>query len=156
MLVYGGIAVAVIGVVATVVNAADVFLVLTAAGLVSAGYFWPLVERKRPQLGASATGLYVDRIGIIGWPAIEWLDLHQTALRSMQLATLRVKLRVPLEKAVVAEERVPLTKRFTTRNWKMNGDVLEIRLHTLTGRPPEVYEKIRAFHAMITADAGRP
>ena len=155
MLVYGGLAVAGIGVVAALVNGSDAFLIATAAGFASAAYFWPLVERRRPQLGASAAGLYVDRIGIIGWPAIEAIDLHETMLRTMRLSTLRVRLRVPLEKAVAVAEPVPLSKRFTTRNWKLSGNVLEVRLHTLSMRPDDVYERIRAFQEAARAASPR-
>lgn len=145
MLVYGGIAVAAIGVLAVALNGSGIFGFFILAGLVSAAYFWPLTERLRPQLGGSPQGLYVDRIGIIGWPAIADLDLHVTALRSIRIATLRVRLAVPLDQAVVAVETVPLSKVLTTRNWKLKGDVLEVRLHTLTGPPDRVFQRLKAI-----------
>ncbi len=151
MLVYGGLVVAGIGVLAMILNGSDLFVVFLGAGLVSAAYFWPLTERTRPQLGGSSQGLYVDRIGIIGWHAIEGLDIHQTALRTMRLATLRVRLSMPLDKAVVAAERVPASKILTTRNWRVRGNVLEVRLHTLAAPPEKVFERLRAFYELARA-----
>ena len=116
MMVYGGGAVTLIGVVATVVNAQPAFMIASLAGTISAFYFWPTMAFDRPQLGADARGIYVAHVGLIRWSAVADWWVERRALRTMHLATLEIRLAVPLEEALEEAESVPGAERFMSRN----------------------------------------
>ncbi|MDQ0314356.1 hypothetical protein [Amorphus orientalis] len=146
-LVYGGATLIVIGSLVTVVRGQPAALVLSLIGLCSTVYFRPLIEAKRPQLGANMQGLYVERIGIIGWSAIAEIDVFETSLRTMNFSKLIVRLAVPLEKAIVVPETVPWWRRLMSRNWSRKGpDRLDIKLDTLSADPAVVVRRVKAFH----------
>lgn len=131
MMVYGGGAMTVLGVLAMALTGQPGFLLLSLAGSVSALFFWPLVDVRTPQLGASAEGLYVARIGLIKWSAVRTMRVQRRALRTMNLASLIVELDPPVPEALVHADVVPLAQRFTTRNARTNGRRVEVTLHTL-------------------------
>lgn len=131
MMVYGGGAVTLVGVLAAFVNTAPSFLLASLAGTFSAFYFWPTLDTRQPQLGADVHGLYVARIGTIGWAAVRRMTVRRRALRTMSLATLVIELDPPLPEALLAGDPVPLSLRFTARNARAHGRRVEVQLHTL-------------------------
>jgi len=151
MFVYGGAVLVVIGCIVTVVQGNPVALLLSLIGLGSTVYYRPLIEARRPQLGANMQGLYVERIGIVGWRAVTGLEMTETFIRNMRFAKLVVTLKVPLEQAVVEPEQFPAWRRYTSRNWTQKGDRLEIKLDTLKADPEVVMRRVRAFHRMANA-----
>lgn len=131
MMVYGGGAITVVGVLATALLGNPLYLIMSVAGSLSALYFWPVVDVNTPQLGANADGLYVARIGVIRWDAIRTMRVQRRALRTMNLANLIVEIDPPLPEALAQAENVPLMQRFTSRNARGNAQRLEVSLHTL-------------------------
>lgn len=122
-----------------------------ALGPAAIGYWhYPILERNRPQLGASEDGLFVERIGFIDWAAIRMIDLSRTSVRNIDLIKLNVLLTRPLEDAVTKGQTTPVWKKFMMRNWKRSRrehgrELIAINLHTLVGDPEEVLSRIRAF-----------
>lgn len=151
-LVYGGVFLIILGVIAAVINGEAGFLVLSLAGLAGSFYFYPTADHKAPQLAASSRGLYVDRIGTLPWRAIRRVRLRRQALRTMRLAYLTVEIDGPLEKAVIEAVELPLPFRLMTRNWRRLRDGLEIRLHTLDRPPEEIHAAIERFLAAQSND----
>ncbi len=145
MMVYGGGAMTIVGVLATVLNGAPGFLLISVVGSLSALHFSPLVESRVPQLGANADGLYLARIGVIAWDAIRTIRVERRALRTMQLSTLVVELGRPLAEAVAVPEDVPLMKRLTSRSARVRGETIRIDLHALAMEPDAVEARLLAF-----------
>lgn len=152
MFVYGGASLVVIGCIITAVQGHPAALILSVIGLASTFYYRPLMEARRPQLGATMQGLYVERIGVIGWRAIADLEMTETYIRTMRFTKLIVTLKGPLEKVVVQPEQVQTWRRYTCRNWTRKGDRLEIKLDTLKADPEVVMRRIKAFHRMANAN----
>jgi hypothetical protein len=149
MMVYGGGVLTLIGVLATVVNGSPVFMLASLGGTASAFYFWPTMDTRRPQLGANAQGIYVARIGIIRWEAIAEWKVERQALRTMQLATLAIRLERPLPEALEAAEPVPLVDRFTSRNARVSGDTVRVTLHTLAMPEDEIEARLAALSRRV-------
>jgi hypothetical protein len=145
MMVYGGGVVTLIGVLATVVNAQPVFMLASLAGTLSAFYFWPTLDARRPQLGADPRGIYVARVGLISWDAIADWRVERRALRTMNLATLEIRLKCPLREALEAAEVVPLAERLTARNEKVSAQTIRVTLHTLAMPDDEIEARLRSL-----------
>lgn len=145
MMVYGGGAMTVLGVLAMVLSGQPAFLIVSVVGTLSALFYWPVVDVRTPQLGASAEGLYVARVGLIRWDAIRAMRVQRQALRTMRLATLVLELDPPLPDALANAERVPFSQRFTTRNTKVRPDRVEVTLHTLAMPPDAIEARLKAI-----------
>ena len=146
--VYGGASLVVIGCILTAVQGNPAALLLSLVGLGSTFYYRPLMENRRPQLGASMQGLYVERIGVIGWRAIADVDMTETYIRTMRFTRLVVTLSMPLDTATVQPEVVPAWRRYTSRNWTHKDNRLEIKLDTLKADPEVVLRRVKAFQRM--------
>ena len=145
MMVYGGGAVTLIGVVATVVNAQPAFMLASLAGTLSAFYFWPTMAFERPQLGADARGIYVAHVGLIRWGAIADWRVERRALRTMHLATLDIRLAVPLDDALEEAETVPWAEKLMSRNETVSGKTIRVTLHTLAMDDQEIEARLRTL-----------
>lgn len=118
--------------------------------LVVAFWHYPMADRRTPQLGANAEGLFVERIGFIDWAAVRRFDLARTSVRNIRLVTLEVSLNRPLQESVIRPQLFPLWKSVMIRSWKVrhqeNGDdTLLIQLHPLTNDPEEIVNRLQAF-----------
>ena len=149
--VYGGASLVVIGCIITAVQGHPAALLLSLVGLGSTFYYRPLMEARRAQLGASMQGLYVERIGVIGWRAIADIDMVETYIRTMRFTRLVVTLSMPLDKAVVQPEVTATWRRYTSKNWTLKGNVLEIKLDTLRADPEVVLRRVKALQKMAGA-----
>ena len=144
-LVFGGVGVALIGVLAALTRAEPAFLVITAAGLIASGYFYPLVERHRPVLAGDDRGLYIDGLGVIDWSAISGIDRTDRAVRSILTTTLSIRLNRPSQEAVIYPAAGAWWRQLTTRIWKVRGDRIDLQVHTLTMKPDQLMEKVTGF-----------
>ncbi|MEM8551014.1 MAG: hypothetical protein AAGF45_01430 [Pseudomonadota bacterium] len=151
MMVYGGGALTLIGVLAAVLNGAPSFLLASLAGSLSALYFYPTLDVRTPQLGANIEGLYVARIGVIPWSEIKQIHVHHHALRTMHLATLIVTTARPLSEAVSIKETLSPVQRVTARNVKVKGNTIRVSLHTLALPPQSIERRLRTLY---TASGG--
>ena len=149
MMVYGGGAMTIVGVLAAVVNAHPGFLIASLVGTASAFYFRPTLDLKSPQLGAGPEGVYVARIGIIRWDRMAEMRVEHHALRTMRLATLIIVPDGPLRDCLAERERVPLLERIQSRNARVRGGAVRVPLHPLA-MPVDVIEArldaMRALH----------
>ena len=151
LMVYGGGAMTVVGVLATVVNGQPGFLLASIVGSLSALYFQPTMDLKSPQLGANRSGLYVARVGFIPWSEITEIHVEHRALRTMRLATLVVGTARPLKEAVSEPDRVPPMRRLMSRNARVSGGKLRVPLHTLAMNPDVIEARLRELHGLPEA-----
>ena len=150
MMVYGGGVLTLIGVLATVVNGNPLALGASFVGSLSALYFWPTLDTRRAQLGASRQGVFVARIGIIPWSAVHELRVERRALRTMRLATLHITTDRPPLEAVSAADVVPLSERFTARNARVSGRTIKVQLHTLAMPIDAIEQRLRRLRAQAS------
>jgi len=110
----------------------------------TAYYFYPLIETNKPRLGAGQYGLFVDGFGVIAWRAVEDLLLRTYAVRSIEQKELHIKLREPLERALVADWRRPPWYRMAMRvPWAMTHDnVVRINLEPFPGPPEDLHREL--------------
>lgn len=148
LMVYGGGALTLIGVLATVVQGTPVYLLASIVGTLSALYFQPTIDLKTPQLGANQQGLYLARIGFMPWEEIAEIRVERRALRTMNLATLIVRTAHPLAQSVTEPDRVPFLARFTSRNARVSRDgTIRAPLHPLAMNPDVIETRLRALYA---------
>ncbi len=145
-LVYGGIVAALLAGFVAAYNEEPGLYVISVLALMMSFYYFPLIEKGQPQLGANADGLFVRGIGFIDWAEIAQLEVFKSAVRSIRLSTLIVHLRRPLDDVVAKPEKAPWWRSLMARPYRRKGeDRLEIALHPLQGVPDEVLERLKAF-----------
>ncbi|MEM8665052.1 MAG: hypothetical protein AAGF49_13150 [Pseudomonadota bacterium] len=147
MMVYGGGVLTLVGVLATVVQGSPVFLLASIAGSLSALYFYPTLDLRAPQLGADVHGLFIARVGVIPWEAVQEIQVQRRTLRTMALATLIVRTDGPVREAVAVADTVPLAKRLTARNATVAGNTVRVALHPLALSVEAIEMRLRALHA---------
>ncbi|MEP3280181.1 MAG: hypothetical protein ABJN26_11505 [Stappiaceae bacterium] len=145
-LVYGSFMAAALGVLLAFITDEPWFLVLAAVGLGGAYYYRPYVESKRPQLGANADGLYLERLGFIAWADIADIQLFETSVRSIQLQTLKISLNRPLKETISKPEKPNVFRYLMARCWRRTGPrSVDIAIHSLEANPDNLLARLRSF-----------
>lgn len=147
MMVYGGGAMTIVGVLAALINAAPIFLIISVVGSLSALYFWPVVDTRRPQLGADVNGIFIARFGILPWENVADLHIEHHALRTIRLATLTIVPVGSIAEAIAQPDPLPLTERFAARNAKAKNGAIQVPLHSLAMPIDDIEERLRALRA---------
>ena len=139
--VYAAAVIAAVLLAAGVMKANPVFFGLGAIAAGFAYYNWPLAEVGRPRLGANQYGLFIEGFGIIGWRAIDKIDLVQIAIRAVTLNELQITLKVPLSSALVADWRkMPLHRQLMRLPWTMGyNNMVRVTLDPMDKDPGEIH-----------------
>lgn len=108
-------------------------------------YHYPLTETGRARLGANQYGIFIEGFGIIQWRAIDRLDLGVVAVRAMTLHELRIGLKQPLGRALIADWRkVPWWRMLMRLPWRMTGDnVVTVKLDPMDREPEEIHRTLQ-------------
>ncbi len=148
-LVYGAVVFAGICAAATMLQGEARILFGILPAIACAYRYYPMVEAKKPQLGANGDGLFVAGIGFIDWAAIRQVDLFETSVRNIRLSSLRISLNQSLEDAVARPQARPAWRALMTRSWSVKrwpgGDGLEVELHPLAANPHDILNRIAAY-----------
>lgn len=148
-LVYGAVVFAAICAAAAMLQGDARALWGIVPAIVCAYRYYPMVEARRPQLGANGDGLFVAGIGFIDWAAIRQVDLFETSVRNIRLSSLRISLNRTLEEAIARPQDRPVWRAFMTRSWSVKrwpgGDGLEVELHPLAANPHDILSRIAAY-----------
>ena len=147
MMVYGGGVMTLVGVLATVVRVEPAYLAISLVGSLMALYFWPVLDVRRPQLGADVNGIYVARFGIIPWSRVADMRVEYHALRTMQLGTLIVTPEGPLKDAIGKPDAVPFAERFAARNARWKNGAIRVPLHSLAMPMSDIEARLTALRA---------
>jgi hypothetical protein len=104
-----------------------------ALGVAAAGFAYynvPLLETGRPTLGANQYGVFIQAFGLIRWRAVDKIDLTAIAERDTTINELQIRLRAPLDQALVADWRKqPFYRSLMRLPWSMTHDnVVRVRL----------------------------
>ncbi len=106
-----------------------VFLPFFSACLFMTFYFQPFLDTENAQIGADTTGIYVRKLGHIPWSTIEAFRVQRIAVRSVERASLQIKLRDNWQNHINCVNPFPAYDRFTYKIWKKkNNNIIEIRL----------------------------
>lgn len=116
-------------------------------GSIAAGvaYFnYPLLETGRPRLGANQYGVFIEGFGVIGWRAIDKVDLVPIAVRVMTVHELQIGLKQPLGTALIADWRkLPPYRLLMRLPWSMaHNNVVRVNLDPFEGTPEEIHRTL--------------
>ncbi len=105
----------------------------------SAYYFFPFTE-SRPRLGGNQYGLFVDGFGLIAWRAIDDISLVTYSIRTMELEELHIKLKHPVNRALLVDwRRLPIWRLLMRLPWSMGYDnIIRINLQPFAPAPDEI------------------
>ncbi|HEY7669354.1 MAG TPA: hypothetical protein VH852_01840 [Hyphomicrobium sp.] len=114
-----------------------------ALGLVAAGvayYNFPLLESGRPTLGANQYGIFIQGFGLIGWRAIDRIDVVEIAERATTLHELQIGLNMVLSRALVVDWRKqPFWRSLMRLPWSMgSSNVVRVNLEPFSEPPEEI------------------
>lgn len=110
----------------------------------SAYYFFPFTE-KRPRLGANQYGLFIDGFGLIAWRAIGEVNFVTYSVRTLEMEELQIKLKQPLNAALLADwRRLPIWRLLMRLPWSMTHDnVIRINLQPFAVPADEVHRTVQ-------------
>ena len=101
----------------------------------SAYYFFPFTE-SRVRLGANQYGLFIDGFGLIAWRAISDVSLVNYSVRTLEMEELHIKLRQPVQSALLADwRRLPIWRLLMRLPWTMGYDNI-VRINLQPFAPP--------------------
>ncbi|MEM6848685.1 MAG: hypothetical protein AAF580_11525 [Pseudomonadota bacterium] len=144
MMVYGGGALTIFGVVGTIVHASPLGFIASAVGTMSAVYFVPTMDVRSPQLGASQDELFVAKVGVLPWSRVTEMFVQYRALRTMRLATLIVRTEGKVSEALERSDGT-FWGKFSAQNARVSGNILKVQLHTLAMAPQDVEQRLLAL-----------
>jgi hypothetical protein len=110
----------------------------------SAYYFFPFTER-RPRLGANQYGLFIDGFGLIAWRAIDDIKLVTYSVRTLEMEELQIRLKQPLNSALLVDwRRLPIWRLLMRLPWTMGYDnIVRVNLQPFTPTPDEIERTMR-------------
>ena len=101
----------------------------------SAYYFFPFTE-KRPRMGANQYGFFIDGFGLLTWRAIADISLVTYSIRTLEMEELQIKLKQPLNTALLVDwRRLPIWRLLMRLPWTMSHDNI-VRINLQPFQPP--------------------
>jgi hypothetical protein len=130
--------------VAAVWTGETLWLVLCAAAAGVAYYNFPLLETRRPTLGANQYGIFIQGFGLIRWRAIDRIDLVEIAERANTTYELQIGLNMLLSSALVADWRkLPFYRSLMRLPWSMgSSNVVRVNLDPFSQAPGEIHRTL--------------
>jgi hypothetical protein len=116
------------------------WLVLFAAAAGVTYYNFPLLETRRPTLGANQYGIFIQGFGLIRWRAIDRIEVVEIAERANTIHELQIGLNMVLSSALVADwRRLPFYRSLMRLPWSMGqSNVVRINLDPFNQPPEEI------------------
>ncbi|MGO9172529.1 MAG: hypothetical protein ACLP7P_11265 [Rhodomicrobium sp.] len=110
----------------------------------SAYYFFPFTE-NRPRLGANQYGLFIDGFGLIAWRAISDISLVTYSVRTLEMEELHIKLKQPVNSALLADwRRLSVWRLLMRLPWSMGYDnIVRINLQPFAPSAEEIDRTIQ-------------
>jgi hypothetical protein len=123
----------------------DAVLVIGAATGCTAYYFYPLIEKKKPRIGAGQYGVFIDGFGLISWRAISDVQLITYATRFNEEHELQFRLRTSLDRALLADWRdLPIWRLLMKLPWTMSHEsVVRIALAPFAPPPEDIHREFQ-------------
>lgn len=126
--------------------------ILMPLGLLALGfayYNYPLLETGRPRIGAGQYGVFLEGLGIIAWGAVEGIEEGYENTRGVEHSIMLIKLRQPVERALIADWRERPIWRFMMRlPWTMpDKETVRVPLDILDRPSGDI---LKSFVRMMT------
>jgi hypothetical protein len=120
------------------------WLVLFAAAAGVTYYNYPLLETRRPTLGANQYGIFIQGFGLIRWRAIDRIEVVQIAERANMRHELEIGLNMLLSSALVADWRkLPFYRSLMRLPWSMgHSNVVHVSLDPFSEPPEEIHRTL--------------
>lgn len=121
----------------------NTLLVVAVATGATAYYFFPLMDKKKPRIGAGQYGVFIDGFGLISWRAINDVQLITYATRFNEEHELQFRLRTSLDRALLADWRgMPVWKLLMKLPWSMTHEnVVRVALAPFAPPPEEIHRQ---------------
>lgn len=125
---------------AAIATGQTLWLVLFAAAAGITYYNYPLLETRRPTLGANQYGIFIQGFGLIRWRAIDRIEIVEIAERANTVHELQIGLNMLLSSALVADWRKqPFWRSLMRLPWTMGqSNVVNISLDPFSETPDEI------------------
>lgn len=109
----------------------------------SAYYFFPFTE-SRVRLGANQYGLFIDGFGLIAWRAIAEINFVTYSVRTLEMEELHIKLKQPVQSALLADwRRLPIWRLLMRLPWTMGYDnIVRINLQPFVSPAEQIHRTI--------------
>jgi hypothetical protein len=116
------------------------WLVLCAAAAGATYYNYPLLETRRPTLGANQYGIFIQGFGLIRWRAIDSIEIVEIAERANTAHELQIGLNMVLSSALVTDWRKqPFWRSLMRLPWTMGkSNVVNVSLDPFSQTPDEI------------------
>ncbi len=116
------------------------WLVLGVIAAAVAYYNFPLLETRRPTLGANQYGIFIQGFGLIRWRAIDRIEVVEIAERANTVHQLQIGLNMLLSSALVADWRkLPFYRSLMRLPWSMGqSNVVRVSLDPFSQEPDEI------------------
>lgn len=120
------------------------WLVLFAAAAGVTYYNYPLLETRRPTLGANQYGIFIQGFGLIRWRAIDRIEMVELAERANTVHQLQIGLNMLLSSALVVDWRkLPFWRSLMRLPWSMGqSNVVHINLEPFSEPPEEIHRTL--------------
>ena len=120
-------------------------LILGCAGLVSAFFFYPLIESGKARIGANQYGVFIEGFGLIAWRGIAGLRIAKRAIRNIAVHELEITLSRTMDGAVMADWRdLPYHRLLMRLPWRMpSDDKVLIDLEPFGSEPETILSEIQ-------------
>ncbi len=128
-----------------VVSGEPLGLALALPFLCAAFYFFPLLEKKVPRLGANQYGIFIDGFGLIDWRSIKEIAVKTYAVRSIRNEQLTIELSRSVEQSLIKDWRdVPIYRLLMKLPWNLKGErTIVIVLEPFSVNSEEILSTLR-------------
>lgn len=129
---------------AYVAYGAEFLLAIAVLAGCAAYYFFPFTER-RVRLGANQYGLFIDGLGLLDWRAIAEVNLINYSIRTIDIQELQIKLRVPMNSALLVDwRRLPIWRLLMRLPWSMGYDeIIRVKLQPFSTPGDQIHAAVK-------------
>ena len=143
LLVYGGFAVGAFLLVISYTSGYYLLLPFALMAFASTFYFQPFLDTENAQLGADSRGIYIRGLGHIPWNCVEGFRVSRTSIRSIEKASLQIKLKSDWEQRLKCKEEIPFSRNMMFKIWSKKPDnLIEVRLEHLIAASNQIEDSL--------------
>ena len=149
-IVYGGLLIGVGLILLVTPRIGHAALFLAAISFAVAAFHWPFVARNNEALKIGPAGIEVGGLGRFPWPDIGEVVIHDSFVRNIRNAELRIALSRSVEEAVVPPENPQAVwRQYMYKCWRqVGGNGVHVKLGILNLSPELVAKAIAQYRSI--------
>jgi hypothetical protein len=146
-IVYGGLLIGVGLVLLATPRIGHTALFLAAISFAVAAFHWPFVARNNEALKIGPAGIEIAGLGRFPWPDIKDVAVHDSFVRNIRNAELRITLSRAVAEAVVPPENAQAVwRQYMYKCWRQVGsNGVRVKLNILNLSPEMVAKAIERY-----------